>query len=160
MPLTDDSRVSRSAGALRWARAGGLSVGVALAGFAAAGLAGCARSARLDTRVTELGGALVEAEAHGAMRCAPRELAIARSQLEFARLEREQGDAASALAHLDIGDENVRAARLLSTSGRCEDPSEAIDAAPRAPSAGRSDGSGAPPVARTVGPWRSPPAPR
>lgn len=128
MPLIDDARVSRCAAAPSWARARRLSRGLALAGLAS--VAGCAGSARLDARVAQLGGALAEAEAHGAMRCAPRELAIAQSQLEFARLEREQGDAASALAHLDIGDENVRAAQLLSTSGRCEDPSDATDASP------------------------------
>src|SRR5687767_6715790 len=127
MAVTDDARVFRGAAAPSWARARRLRGGLVLAGLAAASVAGCARSARLDTRVAQLGGALAEAEAHGAMRCAPRELAIAQSQLEFARLEREQGDAASALAHLDIGDENVRAAQLLSTSGRCEDPSDATD---------------------------------
>jgi OmpA-OmpF porin, OOP family len=130
MPLTDDAHVPRGADAPSRARAPRRSRGTALAGLAAASLAGCAWSARLDARVARLGGALAEAEAHGAMRCAPRELAIAQSQLEFARLEREQGDAASALAHLDIGDENVRAAQLLSTPERCEDPSDATDASP------------------------------
>jgi OmpA-OmpF porin, OOP family len=125
MPPLDDARALEGGHAPR--RASRLSVAVALVGLAAAGLGGCARSARLDARVTELGGALAEAEAHGAMRCAPRELAIAQSQLEFARLERDQGDAASALAHLDSADENVRAARLLTAPGRCEDPSEATD---------------------------------
>jgi OOP family OmpA-OmpF porin len=130
MPLTEDTRVSRGAAAPSWAWAHRLCRGLALAGLAAASVAGCAGSARLDARVAQLGGALAEAEAHGALRCAPRELAIAQSQLEFARLEREQGDAASALAHLDVGDENVRAAQLLSRSGRCEDPNDATDGSP------------------------------
>jgi len=136
MSSIDDARASAGAHAPR-ARARLLTFAVALAGLAAAGLAGCARSARLDARIVQLSGGLAEAEAHGAMRCAPRELAIAQSQLEFARLEREQGDAASALAHLDIADENVRAARLLSAPGRCEGPSDATGVSPerRAPAA-------------------------
>jgi OmpA-OmpF porin, OOP family len=129
MLSSDDAYFSRSAHARSWPGASRRSWGLVLAGLAAATQAGCAWRARLDARVAQLGGALAEAEVHGAMRCAPRELAIAQSQLEFARLEREQGDAASALAHLDLGDENVRAARLLSTSGRCEDPGDA-DASP------------------------------
>jgi OmpA-OmpF porin, OOP family len=125
MPRIDDARVStRSVPPLR----AGVSRLYVFVAVAAAGLAGCASSARLDARVTRLSGALAEAEAHGGMRCAPRELAIAQSQLEFARLEREQGDAARALAHLDTADENVRAAQLLSAPGRCEDTSEASDA--------------------------------
>lgn len=129
MLSSDDAYFSRSVHAPSWPGASRRSWALVLAGLAAATQAGCAWSARLDARVAQLGGALAEAEAHGAMRCAPRELAIAQSQLEFARLEREQGDAASALAHLDLGDENVRAARLLSTSGRCEDRGGA-DASP------------------------------
>jgi OOP family OmpA-OmpF porin len=126
-PSIDGERVAR-ANARRRARPLGLSFCVALVGLAGAGLAGCARSARMDARATQLSSRLTEAEAQGAMRCAPRELAIAQSHLEFARLEGEQGDAARALAHLDIADENVRAAQLLSAPGRCEDPSEVIDA--------------------------------
>lgn len=122
-----------SAGA-RAMRIGG---GVALAGLAVACLAGCATGARLEARVDQIGRALADVEAHGAMRCAPRELAVAQSQLEFARLERQRGDAARAEAHLDSADENVRAARLLSAPERCEGPSEASDARPerRAPAA-------------------------
>jgi OmpA-OmpF porin, OOP family len=136
MPSIDGERVAR-ADTPRRDRVIGLSFSVALVGLTAAGLEGCARSARLDARATQLSAGLAEAEAHGAMRCAPRELAIAQSHLEFARLEREQGDAARALAHLDIADENVRAAQLLSAPGRCEDPSEATDASRdrRAPAA-------------------------
>ncbi len=126
-PSIDGERVAR-ADAQRRARAIGLPFSVALVGLAAAGLAGCARGARMDARATQLSARLTGAEAHGAMRCAPRELAVAQSHLEFARLELEQGDAARALAHLDIADENARAAQLLSAPGRCEDPSEAVDA--------------------------------
>lgn len=100
------------------------------ASLVAAALAGCTRSARLNGRVDQIAAALAEAEARGAMRCAPRELAIAQSQLEFARVEREQGDAARELAHLDAADENVRAAQLLSEPTRCSTPSEAASPPP------------------------------
>jgi len=90
-------------------------------------LAGCFHNARLDARVEQIAAALGQAEAAGALRCAPRELATARSQLEFARLEREQGDASRAFAHLDVADDNVRAARLLSEPRRCGGATEAPD---------------------------------
>ena len=82
---------------------------------------GCARSARLDRRVDEVALSLGQVEARGAMRCAPRELAIARSHLEFAQLEREQGSAGRALRHLDIAEENVRAASVLVAPASCAD---------------------------------------
>lgn len=63
--------------------------------------------------------ALAVAEDSGAMRCAPRELAVARSHLEFAQLEREQGFESRAEQHLRIADEQARAAQLLSPPGRC-----------------------------------------
>jgi hypothetical protein len=96
----------------------------------AMGALGCAASARLGARVLHVEQALAAAEAGGAMRCAPRELAIAQSHAAFARMEWEQGDTASADAHLDIADENVRAARLLSVPGRCGDPDDAAGARP------------------------------
>ena len=112
-------------GALAPRRAGPGAVIVLVTGM---GLASCARNARLDTRVEQVSASLAEAERHGAMRCAPRELATARSQLEFARLEREQGDAAQSAAHLDVADGNVRAARLLSAPERCGGAPDALPA--------------------------------
>ena len=102
---------------------------LALAGLA---LSGCARNAPLDARIDQLAADLAEVETLGATRCAPRELAIAQSQLEFARLEREQGDTARSLAHLDVGDENLRAAKLLAAPALCATPPEVTG--PSAPS--------------------------
>lgn len=82
---------------------------------------GCARNARLDERVSDVALSLGQVEARGAMRCAPRELAIARSHLEFAQLERERGFAARALRHLDIAGESVRAASVLVEPASCAD---------------------------------------
>ena len=77
------------------------------------GAAGCVRSARLDQEVDHIGQMLLDAEANGAMRCAPRELAVARSQLEFAELERRQGYSSKAEEHVAIADQHARAAQLL-----------------------------------------------
>lgn len=81
--------------------------------------AGCASAAQLDAYVGQIEQALLEAEAAGAMNCAPRELAMARSHLRFAQLEREQGFPKRARQHLDVADENARGAQVLSPAGHC-----------------------------------------
>jgi OOP family OmpA-OmpF porin len=80
---------------------------------------GCAHQAQLDREVERVSRALADVESAGALRCAPRELAVARSQLEFALLEREQGFPSRAREHLGAADENVRAAGVLSPAERC-----------------------------------------
>ena len=79
----------------------------------------CARDARLDQQVDRIGQSLIEADSSGAMRCAPRQLAIARSHLEFAELEREQGFTARAEYHLEMADQHAEAAKLLSPAEHC-----------------------------------------
>jgi hypothetical protein len=66
------------------------------------------------------------ADQNGAMRCAPRQLAVARSHLEFAYLEREQGFSSRAQYHLRIADEHARAANLLSPPDRCRTPTVSV----------------------------------
>ena len=90
----------------------------------------CARSARLDEWVGRVGQLLLDAEANGALRCAPRQLAVARSQLEFAELERAQGFSSKAEQHLSIADQHARAAKLLSPPERCRARSPAAVEAP------------------------------
>ena len=104
-----------------------------LAGAAALAV-GCARNAALDAQVDRIGQLLLDAEGNGAMRCAAREMAVARSQLEFAELERQQGFTSRAEQHLLIADQHARAALLLSPPAYCQ---------PRAPSPvdGEADGS-------------------
>jgi OOP family OmpA-OmpF porin len=87
---------------------------------------GCFRSARLDEWTGRVSQLLLDAEANGALRCAPRQLAVARSQLEFAELERAQGFSSKAERHLLIADQHARAAKLLSPPEQCR---------PRSPSA-------------------------
>lgn len=58
----------------------------------------------------------------GAYRCAPRELAQAQAQLEFARAEVQQGDYDRANAHLERSELNAKAAQRLSQGSRCRVP--------------------------------------
>lgn len=87
--------------------------------FSQALVLGCVPSSLLDQQIDRLGQLLIDADQSGAMRCAPRELAIARSQLEFAQLEREQGYASRAERHLQIAEQHAEAAKLLSPSEHC-----------------------------------------
>jgi hypothetical protein len=92
----------------------------------------CGASGRLDRQIDQLSRALAKVEARGALRCAPRELAISRSHLEFARLERDQGFPARARQHLEIADENVWAASVLTPADRCADRSNPVGSPPNA----------------------------
>src|SRR6478735_6288660 len=82
-------------------------------------LANCAQSSELRGQIAGLEKIVAQAERNGAMRCAPRELAIARSQLKFAAIELDQGFASKAQAHLAKAEPNARAAELLSPPESC-----------------------------------------
>ncbi|HLV68822.1 MAG TPA: hypothetical protein VKY73_23560 [Polyangiaceae bacterium] len=88
-------------------------IGIALA------CTGCVRTEALRTRLATLDALVLEAERNGAMRCAPRELAKARSQLAFAALELGQGSGLKARDHLDRAEPLARAAFMLSPAGYC-----------------------------------------
>jgi outer membrane protein OmpA-like peptidoglycan-associated protein len=60
-----------------------------------------------------------QARDNGAYKCAPRELALAESNLDFASNELDQGDYFRARQHLEIADTNARAAYRLSPPGKC-----------------------------------------
>jgi len=92
-------------------------VGLALAVSLA--LASCTQSATLRGQIAGLEKIVEQAEQNGARRCAPRELAIARSQLEFATIELDQGFVSKAQAHLAKAEPNARAAELLSPAEHC-----------------------------------------
>jgi hypothetical protein len=74
-------------------------------------------------------GLLADADRSGALHCAPRQLAVARSQLEFAQLERAHGSSSRARQHLELAEQNARAAQLLSPPEHCR--SSTTDAAGR-----------------------------
>lgn len=69
----------------------------------------------------------------GGYSCAPRELALARANVEFARIELEQGEPSRATEHLAEADLQARAAEQLSSATRCipnpaQQPAPATDA--------------------------------
>lgn len=92
-----------------------------LAGAAAALLlmSGCGAAPKLRGQIAGLQKIVEQAERNGAIRCAPRELATARSQLEFATLELDQGFVSKAEAHLQIAAPNADAALDLSPPQYC-----------------------------------------
>ncbi|HEX2670628.1 MAG TPA: thrombospondin type 3 repeat-containing protein [Polyangiaceae bacterium] len=79
----------------------------------------CTQSAEMRGRIEGLEKIVDQAERNGAMRCAPRELAIARSQLEFASIELDQGFVSKAQAHLAKAEPNAHAAEMLSPAQKC-----------------------------------------
>jgi OmpA-OmpF porin, OOP family len=100
-----------------WARRLGLSLAtLATTSFL---LGGCASGPVLRGRVRGLESVVAQAEKNGAIKCAPRELAIARSQLEFASVELSQGQMSDALDHLAIAEPNAHAALAESPPEKC-----------------------------------------
>jgi OOP family OmpA-OmpF porin len=87
--------------------------------FALLSLLGCAESPRLRGKIAGLEKVLEQAERNGAVRCAPRELAVARSQLKFATIELDQGFISKASTHLGRAEPNAHAALMLSPPEYC-----------------------------------------
>jgi len=80
---------------------------------------GCSQGPALRGKIAGLSDILEQAERNGAIRCAPRELAVAKSQLEFASLELDQGFVSKATAHLWKAEPNAHAAYFLSPPQYC-----------------------------------------
>src|SRR6266446_8568081 len=87
----------------------------------AAASSGCA-GLQLEQNVHQVRAIAKEARDNGAYRCAPRELALAETHLEFASTELDQGDYFRARDHLQIADENARLAHKLSPRDKCLAP--------------------------------------
>ena len=79
----------------------------------------CTRAPVLSGRIAALEALVDRAAQNGAVRCAPRELATAQSQLAFAALELEQGFASKAQRHFDRAEPNAHAALFLSPPQYC-----------------------------------------
>ncbi len=73
----------------------------------------------LRGRIDGLNIDVTNAEKNGAMRCAPRELALAKSHLRFASTELDQGQLSTAEAQLGIAEPNAHAALSQSPPERC-----------------------------------------
>jgi outer membrane protein OmpA-like peptidoglycan-associated protein len=85
------------------------------------GSPGCNQGPVMRGRIAGLQKLTEEAEANGARRCAPRELAIAQSHLKFAEVELDQGFISRAKAHFATAEPNARAARDLSPPDKCSE---------------------------------------
>jgi outer membrane protein OmpA-like peptidoglycan-associated protein len=81
-----------------------------------------------------------QAQRNGAIRCAPRELALAKSHLSFAEVELGQGDYLRAGKHLEIAEANAHAATDLSPPQKCAERGFVEEAPP--PKPGDCDGDG------------------
>lgn len=80
-----------------------------------------------------------QAERNGAIRCAPRELALAKSHLEFASVELDQGFVLRAKDHMQIAEANAHAAYELSPPQKCAERGFVEEVAPKP---GDKDGDG------------------
>ena len=67
----------------------------------------CAAGPITRGRIDGLNAVVQKAEANGAMRCAPRELAIAKSHILFAQVRLDQGRMSDAQNHLEIAAPNA-----------------------------------------------------
>ncbi len=101
---------------------------------------GCARAATLQGRVDGLRDIVQQAERNGAYRCAPRELAVAQANLDFAETELAQGSIDRAEQHFNLAEPNGRAAFRLSPAARCAPRGVEIERPEPAP--GDADGDG------------------
>lgn len=79
----------------------------------------CAEGPALRGRIAGLQKTVDDADKNGAMKCAPRELAVARSNLEFAQIDLDQGRLSKAQAHLGKAEPNAEAAFQMSPPDRC-----------------------------------------
>lgn len=87
--------------------------------FSALSVSGCSQGPQMRGKIAGLSDIVEQAERNGAIRCAPRELAVAKSQLEFASLELDQGFISKAKAHLWQAEPNAHAAYFLSPPQYC-----------------------------------------
>ncbi len=86
------------------------------AAVALALLAGCASSGKLRRNAEVVKNDLEKARKSGALRCAPRELALAEANLDFGNTEIDDGNPGDAAGHLKAAEQHVRKALELSKS--------------------------------------------
>jgi len=86
----------------------------ALVALAAVALGGCATGGRLRAQAESLRAEAEKARKAGALRCAPRELALADAHLDFADKEIADGNPVRAQEHLATAEQSARRASELS----------------------------------------------
>ena len=101
-------------------------------------LLSCAEAPLLRGQIAGLHDDVVKAEKNGARRCAPRELAMAQSHLEFAATELDQGEVSNAAHHLAIAEQNAHAALAESPEARCVEHAAPPPPEPEAPVGSRT----------------------
>lgn len=100
---------------------------------------GCGGPSTQNGQLMALDNTIRQAKENGALRCAPRELALAEAHTEFARIELEQGFVSRANEHLAIALPNARAAEQNSPADQCTDRKVVVV---KAPEIGDRDGDG------------------
>jgi OmpA-OmpF porin, OOP family len=110
--------------------------------FAALLLTACAQGPAMRGKMRGLSTTVEDAEKNGAMTCAPRELAVAKSELEFAEIDLDQGQLSNAEAHLAKAEPNAQAAFAMSPADRCTSREFVEVAAPKVDQ--DTDGDGIP----------------
>ena len=93
--------------------------------------AACSRAQQVEHAIDDVQRSLEQALSYGAYYCAPRELALARAHLEFARVDLAQGDPDGAASHVSEASLNARAAERLSPQERCAGASTGVSELPR-----------------------------
>ncbi len=104
--------------------------------------ASCSHTSQMYGRIEGLKQVTEQAERNGAMRCAPRELALAKSNLTFATTDLDQGFYPKAQTHLDLAEANAHAAYDLSPPAKCAERGFVEEEPPPPPKVGDRDGDG------------------
>ena len=81
----------------------------------------CTAGPVMRGRIDGLNAVVKKAETNGAMRCALRELALAKSHILFAQVRLDQGKLSDAQGHLEIAEPNAQAALALSPGDKCSE---------------------------------------
>jgi len=109
---------------------------------AAFGATSCSQVPVMRGEIEGLSKVASQAERNGAIRCAPRELAMAKSHLSFASVELDQGFLFRAKQHLEIAEANAHAAYDLSPPQKCAERGFVEEAPPPTPGDPDTDGDG------------------
>ncbi len=92
---------------------------IAAIAIAAAALLSCAQGTELDGRAKTIDTLVAQAKKNGAERCAPKELALAESHVDFAKADLSEGDPFRAREELAIAEESAREAVRKSPPELC-----------------------------------------
>ncbi len=106
---------------LMWTRDSGTTVRIStgLLVLLVGTLVGCDKAPQLRGRISSLHQVADEAERAGALKCAPRELALTRAYTQFAEMELRKGALSRASDFVSRAELNAKAARLQSPAQYC-----------------------------------------